>query len=107
MVKSLKRKQRKQRKIRTKQHRKRGTAIKKSRRIRLKIKNLGNIKRKIKTRKYKRIQYGCKNTMKGGSALLNIGSNVSNQAQNVVLGGYNTLSGLEGNELYGGPTSYP
>ena len=74
--------------------------------IRLKIKNLAKLKNKVKTRKYKRIQYGCKN-MKGGNAMLDITGNISNSIQNVMGGTQNTLGGHTGNELFKGMTSYP
>ena len=74
--------------------------------IRLKIKNLAKLKNKVKTRKYKRIQYGCKN-MKGGNAMLDIPGSISNSVENV--GGVlqNTLGGHTGNELFKGLASYP
>ena len=74
--------------------------------IRLKIKNLANIKNKLKTRKYKRIQYGCKN-MKGGNAMIDIPGNISNSVENVIGGTQNTLGGHSGNELFKGLASYP
>ena len=74
--------------------------------IRLKIKNLANIKNKLKTRKYKRIQYGCKN-MKGGNAMIDITGNISNSVENVIGGTQNTLGGHSGNELFKGLASYP
>ena len=74
--------------------------------IRLKIKNLAKLKNKVKTRKYKRIQYGCKN-MKGGNAMLDITGNINNSIQNVMGGTQNTLGGHTGNELFKGLGSYP
>ena len=74
--------------------------------IRLKIKNLAKLKNKVKTRKYKRIQYGCKN-MKGGNAMLDLPANISNSLENIGGGLQNTLGGYTGNELFKGITSYP
>ena len=74
--------------------------------IRLKIKNLAKLKNKVKTRKYKRIQYGCKN-MKGGNAMIDIPGNINNSIQNGASGIQNTLGGHSGNELYKGLTHYP
>ena len=86
---------------------KRKRQIKKSNNnIRLKIKNLAKLKNKIKTRKYKRIQYGCKN-MHGGNAMLDIPGNISNSVENVIGGTQNTLGGHSGNELFKGLASYP
>lgn len=74
--------------------------------IRLKIKNLAKLKNKIKTRKYKRIQYGCKN-MKGGNAMLDITGNIGGSLENAVANTQNTLGGHTGNELFKGVGSYP
>jgi len=71
--------------------------------IRLKIKNLAKLKNKVKTRKYKRIQYGCKN-MKGGDATvpINIGVSISDFFNNQT----NTLGGYTDNS-FKGVGSYP
>jgi hypothetical protein len=74
--------------------------------IRLKIKNLAKLKNKVKTRKYKRIQYGCKN-MKGGNAMLDITGNIGGSLENAVTNTQNTLGGYSGNELFKGLGSYP
>jgi hypothetical protein len=80
--------------------------VKSGNNIRLKIKNLAKLKNKVKTRKYKRIQYGCKN-MKGGNAMLDITGNISNSVENVIGGTQNTFGGHTGNELFKGVGSYP
>lgn len=74
--------------------------------IRLKIKNLAKLKNKVKTRKYKRIQYGCRR-MIGGNAMLDIPGSISNSIENVGGGLQNTLGGHSGNELFKGLASYP
>ena len=77
--------------------------VKSGNNIRLKIKNLAKLKNKVKTRKYKRIQYGCKN-MKGGNATvpINIGGSISDffNKQTNTLGGYT-------DNTFGGLTQYP
>ena len=80
--------------------------VKSGNNIRLKIKNLAKLKNKVKTRKYKRIQYGCKN-MKGGNAMLDIPGSISNSVENAVANTQNTLGGYSGNELFKGVASYP
>ena len=94
------------RKSSTRRRKKRRKRVKSGNNIRLKIKNLAKLKNKVKTRKYKRIQYGCKN-MKGGNAMLDIPGSISNSVENV--GGVlqNTLGGHTGNELFKGLASYP
>lgn len=73
--------------------------------IRLKIKNLANIKNKLKTRKYKRIQYGCKN-MKGGNAMIDITGNIGGSIGNTITNMQNTLGGHTDNS-FKGLASYP
>ncbi len=91
---------------RSKKNRRKKQQKKTGNNIRLKIKNLAKLKNKVKTRKYKRIQYGCKN-MKGGNAMIDIPGNINNSIQNVVSETQNTLGGYSGNELYKGLTHYP
>ena len=90
----------------TRRRRKGRKRVKSGNNIRLKIKNLAKLKNKVKTRKYKRIQYGCKN-MKGGDATVPIISNISNSIQNGASGIQNTLGGHTRNELFNGVGSYP
>ena len=73
--------------------------------IRLKIKNLAKLKNKVKTRKYKRIQYGCKN-MKGGNAMLDITGNIGDSLENAVTNTQNILGGYTDNS-FKGVASYP
>jgi hypothetical protein len=93
------------RKSNTKRRKKR-KQIKSGNNIRLKIKNLAKLKNKVKTRKYKRIQYGCKN-MKGGNAMIDITGKISDSIQIGASGIQNTLGGHNGNELYKGLAFYP
>ena len=79
---------------------------KKRNNIKLKIKNLAKLKNKVKTRKYKRIQYGCKN-MKGGNAMIDITGKISDSIQNNFIQTQNTLGGHNGNEIYKGFIHYP
>ena len=78
--------------------------VKSKNNIKLKIKNLANIKKKVRTRKNKRIQYGCKN-MKGGNAMLNL--DIGNNISHFIADKNNILGGHTGNELYKGLASYP
>ena len=87
--------------IKSKKHIKSRKHLKSRKHIKLIIKDLGK-----KTKKYKRIQYGCKN-MKGGNAMIDIPGNINNSIQNGASGIQNTLGGRSGNELYKGLTHYP
>ena len=92
------------RKSNTKRRKKR-KQIKSGNNIRLKIKNLAKLKNKVKTRKYKRIQYGCKN-MKGGNAMLDITGNIGDSLENAVTNTQNILGGYTDNS-FKGVASYP
>ena len=69
----------------------------KQKNIKLLIKDLGK-----KTKNYKRLQYGCKKTMKGGGPLLQPFTYIGQQAENSIMSGYNTFYGYndQGNIIY-------
>ena len=56
------------------------------------IKDLGK-----KTKKYKRIQYGCMKTMKGGGPIFQPLTDVVNNAENIATDTYNTFYGIDRN----------
>ena len=85
--------------------RRRRKRVKSGNNIRLKIKNLAKLKNKVKTRKYKRIQYGCKN-MKGGNAMLDITGNIGYSLENAATNTQNILGGYTDNS-FKGVASYP
>jgi len=89
----------------TRRRRKGRKRVKSGNNIRLKIKNLAKLKNKVKTRKYKRIQYGCKN-MKGGNAMLDITGNIGGSLENAVANTQNILGGYTDNS-FKGVGSYP
>lgn len=69
----------------------------------LKLKNLG--KKYSKTKKFNRIQYGCK--MKGGGPEFNPLSDLGQKLEFLGSSSSNTINGYTNNDSFAGVTNYP